>query len=342
MSTMVASAVTEAQLEVVLASDLFVGGAPTKDTLRRTRDHLPGSVIRGAFAAAWLRQRLPKGTMAVPSSGPLREEFLALFEGGIRFGPAYAGAGPAPISLLRHKYRPGPACIPTWDQADSINGQRGRDGLRCLTCQQALEPSKGEIAGPATTRRGHTERNADGTPVHGRLFSREAIRHRPAGGGLPRFTGSLVASDRTQLALLRKLQPGFGGRRTSHGLAEVTITEAPSSPPELRDGRFVMVLNSPGIFVDDDGYPRRSPAASELARSLGLPESGVRIVQTWSRWGEEAGWHAASGLPKPNEIVAAAGSTYLVEAPEASPEGMRRLWQRGLGLRRHEGFGDLR
>jgi hypothetical protein len=54
----------------------------------------------------------------------------------------------------------------------------------------------------------------------------------------------------------------------------------------------------------------------------------------------------ASGLPKPQELTVAAGSTYLIQIQDY-PErvhgdtSLRTLGAEGLGLRRHEGFGDL-
>ena len=50
----------------------------------------------------------------------------------------------------------------------------------------------------------------------------------------------------------------------------------------------------------------------------------------------------ASGLPKPVELAVAPGSTYLLETErEVTDEALAGLGRRGLGLRRHEGFGDL-
>lgn len=56
----------------------------------------------------------------------------------------------------------------------------------------------------------------------------------------------------------------------------------------------------------------------------------------------EGGWHAVSGLPKPEERAVAAGSTYAaLTKGSLSEDAARRLLLRGVGLRRHEGFGAL-
>jgi hypothetical protein len=54
------------------------------------------------------------------------------------------------------------------------------------------------------------------------------------------------------------------------------------------------------------------------------------------------GWHIASGLPKPAELAAAAGSAFLISAERVvADQALSDLGQCGIGLRRHEGFGDL-
>ncbi|MGH3285786.1 MAG: hypothetical protein ACRDPD_14050, partial [Streptosporangiaceae bacterium] len=78
----------------------------------------------------------------------------------------------------------------------------------------------------------------------------------------------------------------------------------------------------------------------ELTEALG--GVGASVVQRWTRWEQTGGWHVASGLPKQQELTVAAGSAYIIstERPVADP-ALARFAERGLGLRRHEGFGDL-
>ncbi|MGH3252490.1 MAG: hypothetical protein ACRDOI_40620, partial [Trebonia sp.] len=105
------------------------------------------------------------------------------------------------------------------------------------------------------------------------------------------------------------------------------------------DGDLVIRLRSPGIFTDDYGRPARAPSPAELGAVLGAP---ARVVKSWTRWEQAGGWHAASGLPKHQELTVSAGSTFIIH-PERMVDdtALRTLASRGLGLRRHEGFGDL-
>ena len=173
---------------------------------------------------------------------------------------------------------------------------------------------------------------------------RSAERFSPARHSKPaeHFTGTLVADDPADLATLQALGPvRVGGRRTTHGLAHVTIRDAAQPPAaQLRgDGMLVIRLRSPGIFADRYGRPIPEPDPGELADVL---QTSAKVVRSWTRWQQVGGWHAASGLPKPAGLAAAAGSTYLIQ-PERSVATavLSALARRGLGLRRHEGFGDL-
>lgn len=133
----------------------------------------------------------------------------------------------------------------------------------------------------------------------------------------------------------------IGGRRTTHGLAQVSIRDSGPPPAAQRrpDGMLVVRLRSPGIFVDAHGRPATHPSADDLEDALGVPAT---VAKSWTRWEQAGGWHAASGLPKPQELAVCAGSTFLIH-PERTVDdsALTRLGARGLGLRRHEGFGDL-
>ena len=117
------------------------------------------------------------------------------------------------------------------------------------------------------------------------------------------------------------------------------MTTPPPTPQRRDDGMLVLRLRSPGIFTDPQGRPSRDPDPSELTEVLGTP---ARVVRRWTRWQQAGGWHIASGLPKPSELAVAAGSTYLISAERTVADPvLAQLGQRSLGLRRHEGFGDL-
>ncbi len=320
------------ELVLTLRQPAQIGDRARDDFVLSTLEHVPGTVVRGAFAASWLAS---KGVSA-PGS-PQRAEFLRLFEGGVRFGPLLRpGTEFVPLSVVTHKYRPLETCAEVeYDQAVT-----GEAPLRCPDCESPLDQVKA-LRGdrPPVRRRTSVSIGESGVARRGVLFTRETLE---AG---QEFRGALVATCPALLSVLAGLGPiRVGGRRTTHGLADVSIRDEPGGPPRplaesLDDTTLVVRLRSPGIFTDPQGRPSRDPEPAELTEVLGTP---ARVVRRWTRWQQAGGWHVASGLPKPAELAVVAGSTYVISAERAVADAaLNELGRRGLGLRRHEGFGDL-
>jgi CRISPR-associated protein Csx10 len=325
-------------LTLTLRQPAQLGDRARKDYVLSTMEHIPGSVVRGALAARWLAEH---GT-AKPGS-PEREEFLALFEGGVRYGALLRpGTEFMSLAVAGHKYDPRPDC----ETIDYDRAAGGEPPLYCPDCDSPVEQRRGLTSArpgdrPATRRRTSVAIGAGGVARRGALFTRETLDP----GQI--FSGTVTAKDDTLLKILAGLGPvRIGGRRTTHGLADLAITNSTGASgtktpgPERRtDGDLVLRLRSPGIFTDAQGRPSRDPSPEELSEVLGVP---ARVVRRWTRWEQAGGWHAASGLPKPQELTVAAGSTYIIH-PERNVDDtvLDALSRRGVGLRRHEGFGDL-
>lgn len=318
-------------LTLTLRQPAQLGDRPREDFVLSTMEHIPGSAVRGAFAAAWIARY---GTQ----DSRTRRDFIRLFEGGVRFGALLRpGTEFDSLAVVRHKY-------PHTDQCRTVDYDRaaGDDPpLQCPDCGSPLEPSRGisERGEPyriEVRRRTSVAIGETGVARRGQLFTRETLSPDLD------FTGALHADDHDDLDTLRSLGPvRVGGRRTTHGLADVTVTDSPAPPVPEQVGAtsLVLRLRSPAIFTDDFGRPSPQPGDEELSRALDVP---ARVERRWTRWQEVGGWHIASGLPKPAELAVAAGATYLIstERSVAAP-ALTALGQRGVGLRRHEGFGDL-
>jgi CRISPR-associated protein Csx10 len=315
------------ELVLTLRQPAQIGDRARDDFVLSTMDHIPGSVVRGAFAAAWLA----RNGISRPGT-PGRAEFLRLFEGGVRFGALLPdGAEIQPLSVVGHKYPVREDC-----QDAEFDRAAGPQPSSCPQCESPLEPVRG-LRGekPRTGRRTSVSIDETGIARDGVLFTRESLSQGQV------FRGALAAGDPALLDVLASLGTvRVGGRRTTHGLADVSIRDVPPPAPEqIDDHHLVVRLRSPGIFTDDRGRPSRDPNPSELEDLLG---PGTEVADRWTRWHQAGGWHVASGLPKPTELAVAAGSTYVIysERP-VEPSLLAHLGQRGLGLRRHEGFGDL-
>jgi CRISPR-associated protein Csx10 len=319
------------ELVLTLRQPAQLGSKARRDNVLSSLEHIPGSVVRGALAAAWLA----RNGVSRPGT-PEREEFLTLFEGGVRYGPLLRGGTEfMSLAVVGHKYDPEPGSCQVVDYDRAMGDE---PPLHCPDCGSPLEQRRG-LTGEreAPRRRTSVAISPAGTAEEGALFTRETL------GAGQVFRGTVTAADDTLLKTLDGLGPvRIGGRRTTHGLADIAITADPAPPlPQRRpDGMLVVRLRSPGIFTDSCGRPSRDPSGEELAEALG--GVGARVVQRWTRWEQAGGWHAASGLPKQQELTVAAGSTYVISTERPVVHAaLTRLAGRGLGLRRHEGFGDL-
>ena len=295
-----------------------------------THRHIPGSVLRGAFAAAWIARH--GGTVSETD----RPRFLELFEGGVTFGPLTAGTVPPPASLQLHKYQGAECAKATWDAALE------ETPARCPECGSPLEGARADDQwnpqiplGPRTVSRSHVSIGADDVAVDGNLFAIEQLR---SSDDVP-FAGRITFNDDhlvDELSGIDKLR--IGGRRSVSGVARVAIHESSTVIPHITsDGLVVLSLISPAVLVDERGLPSAVPSQDDLERVLGC---GGEVIRSWRRWTEVGGWHMASGLPKHVETAVDAGGTYLIK-PHERVRAEDVALHLGLGLRRHEGFGAL-
>lgn len=319
------------EVTVTARQSLALGTRPRPGAPGLSHRHIPGSVLRGALAEEWVMDH------GEPSAKPqLRPEFVALFERGVRFGPLFApGSTIVPLSVLTCKYQPDEPCMAGWyDEA------WGGVPESCPRCDGPLSRGSGAVIHPRENtgrhivRTAHVELTAEGTAEEGKLFTREAIAHR-LDGEPARFTGRIVGGGDW---LLGEHRLHIGGRRSVAGAVSYqAIPDTSQSPPEVDTSHLVVRLLSPGVFVDRAGRPCDVPDVGMLERILGV---SVKIERQWTRRDRVGGWHAAADLPKPEDHVVTAGSTYRLELDKRpDPEAVQALLDRGLGLRRAEGYG---
>lgn len=307
-----------------------------------THRYAPGSVLRGALAAAWIAENGP------PAAGGDAAAFRELFDGPVRYGPLFAvGTVMVPVSAWLCKYpRDDKGC-----RSQAVD-RAFEAGKSCPACSGPLEQGKGQVILPGDGSLERVTRTsispATGKAADGELYAHGAL---PAGTSLTGY----IYGRAPWLELSRRLR--LGGRRTVSGSADYRaaplqpaeedqlpgqwpgLEPAPGAPrlPSGGDGaRLVIRLASPAVFVDAAGRPSLAP---DPLLDLG----GATVSGRWARPASWSGWHAASRLPKPDEICAVAGSTYEITGPAAVLRDLaERLPWEGIGLRRSEGFGDIR
>jgi|APMI01.1.fsa_nt_gi CRISPR-associated protein Csx10 len=315
----------------------------SSDQLARTERLIPGWVVRGAFAAAWLSRhavREPSGRFAFARDSD-RDDFAAAFERDVQFGPLFAGEPPLPLSVAGHKYEAGDPSHRI-DLAHRTNPELP-ETCPHPRCSQRVEGKRGLVDTasdkPPVRTRTSVAIGPDSTAVKGMLFSRESVESQSVLSGY--IHGPDASIDR--LAELPRLR--LGGRRTTQGDASVETDKGCGThvePEFTEDGRLVLRLISPAILVDGHGRSVAKPTDASVSELL---DADVQVSHSWARWERIGGWHVASGLPKNTELAVTAGSTFLVQSRDGhaiTVASATALLRRGLGLRRHEGFGHLR
>ncbi|WP_411574813.1 type III-B CRISPR module-associated Cmr3 family protein [Streptomyces fradiae] len=335
-------------IQVTAHQPLALGVRPAGTAPVQTQHHIPGSVLRGALAAAWIRDHgLPN---KVPT--PLRREFIALFESDTVYGPLFAtGSGIVPLSVRRCKYRRCAGVHPD-DAFDDHSSPY------CSSCRGPLTAGRGGVeffggaGGDLVVQRTHLEiDDKEQVASEGDLFTRRALTHRDQNGDERQFHGRITPADDLPEAaahwLSQRRSLRLGGRRgTSGGVTYSTATASPRLPQTGR--RVALRLVAPAILTDTSGLPLDLADRDRLREALDAKLSCVletriaKVARVWARRERVGGWHAASNLPKPVELAVSAGSVLLLtfEEPPA-PDALLVLEGRGIGLRRNEGFGAL-
>ena len=307
-----------------------------------THRYAPGSVLRGALAATWIAENGP------PTTATDAATFRELFDGPIRYGPLFVtGTVVVPVSARLCKYpQHKKGC-----QYQAVDAAF-ETGTRCPACSGPLESGKGQVILPADVSLERITRTSiskeTGKAAEGELYAHGAL---PAGTTLTGY----IYGRAPWLENPRRLR--LGGRRTVGGAADyqaaplppaaaeqlpaewpgLALAAADGPPASPGDGsRLIIRLASPAVFVDQAGRPSLEPGPA-------LDLGGATVERRWARPVTWSGWHAASRLPKPDEICAVAGSTYEISGPDAVLRDLaERLPWEGIGLRRNEGFGDIR
>lgn len=290
-----------------------VGTTSAKSFLTRVEPLITGSALRGALATWWLNNR------------GRDQDFRPLFDGEVRYGPLLRDDCVLEnLSVTYCKYHDPSADHPRYhDRAFSEKTQR--------VCTGIPEPLRGKFrrrggGDPVLTVSTSTAIQAD-TQIakKGSLFSREA---NPVGAT---FQGFIVGEDELLAKLPSQVSLTLGGRTSVLGSAQVRLK--PGDPPVIPDGRVVVRTLSPAILVDAAARGSIDLQAAFKARGFGAKVFADRFTIEGT-----GGWHAAANLPKPVDIAVARGSVAVIEGER---EALRELVNRGIGLRRAEGFGFL-
>lgn len=288
-----------------------LGTGGEKAFLTRSHPFIPGSVVRGALAAAWVREGNTRNA-----------DFERIFEHG-RFSHAFPqGVAVQSQSAVRKKYGEGTAADDRDLAFDSVPKSLAEEQLKgdCDFADEFTIQKKRTVTATAMEPRRHVAKD-------GSLYSREALEKGTE------FIGTLVLPDGVPLGPLMGITTIFVGGRSSV-MGRTTLQIVQDNLPTLpTDDEIIIRTLSHTILVDEFGVP-----VTSLKQAL--TASGIDVVQEWASRVDvdiAGGWHAASGMPKPKEIGLAPGATAKIKNPPAN--ALQELLDEGIGLRRSEGYG---
>ncbi len=367
------------RLQAHLESPAAISTRRATGNVLGTRTHIPGSMIRGALAAAMVSERGPD-----ISTDPW---FRALFaDGGLRCSDLRINDSvPWPRSVLQCKEHGGDRDHACFDfllaAAAGLNLTHPAD--QCRTCRAKLETPEGysryykaqdehrsrDHSDPVkTVRVAHVQMDPRyGRARNGMLYSAESVAkdqgfigfmQLPGGAWDWLFPGTEVAVQ--QLWIGRGRSRGQGCLRleafelASPETAETLLRriealnrKVASVYPKLADALvFTCVLHSAAILFDRWLLPRQEPTAADF----GLGEE-FRLLAAFSRQESVTGWHQQAELPKSELVVTAAGSCFVFgrdvlpserdEATRLLASALHRVHTAGLGERTEDGFGEV-
>jgi len=343
-----------------------------------TQRFIPGTVIRGALAAAYLAEHNE------PDAA-----FHALFlQKLVRFGDLRIGdARPWPLSVRQCAAKP--------DEHPKIDNllRAGAEGVLPIECQDPeenpedrpkLEPPQGyyrfkqpdpsrvlQYCGEevGSRRLAHAEIDPLFLKARpGQFHSSQLVDQ------AQEFSGFFHARDEGEAALLSLIGKGrdvYVGRGRSRGQGRVRVSifeEAARSPSRIRDkiermnqvarrlgGQndsvvFSCTLDSATVLYDRWLRPRSCLEARDLGLAPAANEEPYEIVAQFQRTAPITGWHAKGGLPKSETVAVSPGSCFLFRRhrcadPEVEYQRLAVIFagleECGVGERLDEGFGEV-
>lgn len=140
----------------------------------------------------------------------------------------------------------------------------------------------------------------------------------------------------------------FGDVTELNELTEWNGFDESEAPPNLGN-LLIITTMSPMLSVNTAGHPEACFPKCELAETLGLNTSDLKLLRSYTRTELVSGYHTHLRLPKQQWPAIAAGSVFIFDIPAVSEEEacslreerLLQLEHEGLGLRKGEGYGRI-
>lgn len=356
-------------VKATLKTSCCLSEQPAMGNEVETLTYIPGSALRGMLAQAYLQ-----------AGGKPDADFYALFCTDVVAFPCLYPLGfrPLPLSAYTCKAERGfrnderepgePLAHGVWDLLfEDEPGYQGHENRRCHKSECAYAPLA-PLDGMYEPNKPRSE------SFKKLLLTRTAVSYRkqsameaslhsrvelPAG---MKFEGVLATSDGTALEHLLDRLPkhrltAYTGQQRA-GQVEILIEELTTTPrPQARflkwpgDANglyFTLTLTSDAILIDPLLRPVITLTPPVLTdEQIGFPtDVDISVVKAFCAARRVSGWNSVGRIFKADDVAIVAGSTFLLRVPPAAREVVQAWMEKviftGIGLRRSEGFGQVR
>ncbi len=328
-----------------------------------TLDHIPGRILWGAFASM---------TGVRPGEKPLKEFITLFYSGDVVFSNLYPSdttgtirSLPVPLSARTYKHAPG------FKDDQSITDYEPGGVRDCLlegVPEEIRENPEDFIkydayyVGRYTTVRQKIDyivRNERdiirGTSRERMLFTRQNI---PKGTVLIGFIRSNTdAGDDALQWLMNKTGQDFevsigrspGRIRLRIEDPDTSIITLDADLTELENDTFTITCISPAIILDPFLRPLKYIPGESIKKELDGIIDSCELIRHFSSTEPVQGWNNAYRRPVEEDIAIAKGSAFYYRYKLSTNKrvedligALNCLRQRGIGIRRSEGFGEIR
>jgi CRISPR-associated protein Csx10 len=313
-------------------------------------NHLPGSVLRGAFIARYLRVKNLSADQFDAADPDVRRLF---FDGSTRYLNGHLVDGdqrslPTPQSWQRGKGEDGP--IYDFAVEEPANDKQWQ-GVSTPFC--TLRDKIVRLIEPERHITIHTQR--DRRYGRAREESGAVFRHESLASG-QRFQAAVICEQDSDAPILLSMLKGevkLGGSRNSgYGRASFDAAKEWGSVewretggnliPEA-NGKLIVTLLSDALIRDAAAHGQFvvDPVAVTAAVAQRLGGAPLRLRCAFLRGQIVGGFNRKWGLPLPQAPVVQMGSVFVYYAPVCTEIQLKALEALGIGERRVEGFGRV-
>lgn len=340
---------------VVLRADVpfCVTASRPGENLFKSGPEIPGGVLKGAIATAWLHSIGKTQTAIEPKCDPQREALAVAFE-KIRFSfarPVQDGVTASPSLIpLSTVSLPGSGFVDLalHESQGLVMNQVPKFQVDWKPSEFSAACAEFDLVAPKTELRVRTAIDrANRRSKTGQLFAYEMIR--PEGFS---WFGEIDLTEVDPLAaqqlgvLLSHGIPGIGKTKTTFSVRPgmAPPPRYPSNPQAARDNKFVVTLASPTLLLDGEhmaGTSSRADLEAELSAIWDeLSGHSLSLIRYFSRQSLKGGlylhnrFQKGNGKPYTPYLLTEPGSVFVLEVRDAIPARARiAKWARtGLDL----------